>query len=401
MNMPPVRGASSKVEGVRLLLIGRNDASLNKLRVLLATTPSLQEVGATSDSSRAVEQARNRVPDVVLVEAESLPVSGMDVARSLLTEFSNVGVILIAAQSAAGLDRDAIRAGAHDFLLMPVAADELAKSILSAYDRVRQGASGHPGAAPGVRPGRAGEIITVASAKGGSGKSFIAASLAARLAAKHPGNVTLLDFAFQFGDVDLFLNLHGKKTIRSLSSIFSELSPEVMDEIYLKGADDLRVVLAPKDPDDARDFAAQDIEKLLRFVNRAVGFTVVDTASHVDDILLSCLRDSSLVLLVVNPDVISIRSNAKLVKHYRDLQYPLDRLQVVLNRRGTQDALDKGQIQKALGCRVCATIPEDHDTLQEFLNFGRSVAEIPDSGLSQSLQAMADSVVQFVEAKGA
>ena len=113
------------------------------------------------------------------------------------------------------------------------------------------------------------------------------------------------------------------------------------------------------------------------------------------------MRDSSLVLLVVNPDVISIRSNAKLVKHYRDLQYPLDRLQVVLNRRGTQDALDKGQIQKALGCRVCATIPEDHDTLQEFLNFGRSVAEIPDSGLSQSLQAMADSVVQFVEAKGA
>jgi len=399
--MPPMRDASSKVERVRLLLIGRNDASLNKLRALLAATPSLQEVGAISDSSKAIEQARNRVPDVVLVEAEVLPVLGMDVARLLRTELAHIGVILIAAQSGAGLYQDAIQAGLHDFLLMPVTAEELGKSILRAYERVQQVTAGRTGAAPGVRRSGAGKIITVASAKGGSGKSFIAASLAARLAAKHPGNVSLLDFSFQFGDVDLFLNLRGEKTIRSLSSVFSELSSEIMEDVYVKGANDLQVVLAPKGSDEAKGFTVDDIGELLRFVNQSRRFTVVDTATHIDDILLSCLRDSSLVLLVVNPDVISIRSNAKLIKHYRDLQYPLDRLQVVLNRRRAQDALDKGKIQKAFGCQVCATIPEDHETMEEFLNFGRSVADIPDSRLSQGLDAMADSVARIVGAADA
>ncbi|MEW6717962.1 MAG: AAA family ATPase [Chloroflexota bacterium] len=388
---------------IRVLLVGRTQASTENLTQLIRAHPGVSLVGSINDSSRTITETRNRNADIVIVEAGALPLNGLEVARKLRDEMGGIGVIIVADQTGIGLFQEAMRLGVNDFLVMPIKENEIVKSINRTYETVQTALiPGVParGLTPEGKPGR-GRVVSVVSARGGVGKSLITTSLAAYSAAKYKEKVLLLDLDLQFGNVDLYLGIQDSegRTIRKLSGVLSELSKDAFEAALTDGPNQLRILLAPQHPMGVETIEPEEVESLLVFVKDNYPLTFIDTTHHLDDVLLLCLRESDYVLLVVTPDLPCIRDTAKLIQVYRDHRYEMNRVRTIINRSSLKDDYNAAKISRTLGCSVLASLPDSPGVVSALLNAGGSVNKPVKAPLFIELRSLAESVDQFVRSR--
>jgi len=267
--------------GVRVFLVARNRASADELQNLLKADRFIIPVGETTDSSQAVREVRNRLPDVILVEVDALPTPGLQVAEELLRGFSNFEVILVADQSGLGIWRDALRLGVADFLVKPLNAEELGRSVRQA-----------------------------------------------------------------------------------------------------------RQLLAPTQVEEADAFNPAEIESLLRFLKDLYPLVIVDTASQVDGTLLTVFREADEILMVTTPEVPALRDCAKLLRLYREHRYPMERVRIVVNRRGRDALFDDGHIQRTLGRPITATLPDAPQVVAGIVNSADPITDFSGHALATQLEAL-------------
>jgi pilus assembly protein CpaE len=122
-------------------------------------------------------------------------------------------------------------------------------------------------------------------------------------------------------------------------------------------------------------------------------YIVIDTAPFLDEPVLSILERSDDVLLVVDMDLPSVK-NAKLaLDTLRVIKYPIEKIQLVLNRANSKARLDVEELERSLGLQVGAAIPSDK-LVPRALNEGVPVVALyPRSKVSRGFQAVAQLVV--------
>ena len=92
-------------------------------RAILETQPDLKVVGEAVDGRDAVDLARRRRPDVVLMDIQMPDLDGLEATRRIVAEARAATAVLML--TTFDLDEyvyDALRAGASGFLLKDVAA---------------------------------------------------------------------------------------------------------------------------------------------------------------------------------------------------------------------------------------------------------------------------------------
>jgi DNA-binding NarL/FixJ family response regulator len=99
-------------------------------RAILELQPDLNVVGEAVDGRDAVELARRRRPDVVLMDIKMPDLDGLEATRRILTEAHGATAVLIL--TTFDLDEyvyDALRAGASGFLLKDAPPEQLIAAI--------------------------------------------------------------------------------------------------------------------------------------------------------------------------------------------------------------------------------------------------------------------------------
>src|SRR5262245_12987222 len=177
-------------------------------RILRTASPD-EAMGAVATEGREVLAA--------LVGSGLDDEAALGLAARLQQAAPEVAVVLLRQGESGAMLRSALRFGVRDVLGASSDADTVRTSIARAIElaatlRGRLAATTGSGApeAPGDRPG---EIITVFSAKGGCGKTFLATNLAVALAAGG-SEVALVDLDLHFGDVAIVLQLFPTRTIQ-------------------------------------------------------------------------------------------------------------------------------------------------------------------------------------------
>src|SRR2546423_2757844 len=125
-----------------------------------------------------------------------------------------MAIISAARSDSSDLILRSLRAGARDFLRLPIVADEL-RTVL---DRTIEFSAEQVEA-----PKKKGRMIAVFSSKGGCGTSFLATNLAAATNAP----TVLADLNLQAGDLPLFLGLEPKYSIADLVENRARLDNEL------------------------------------------------------------------------------------------------------------------------------------------------------------------------------
>lgn len=99
------------------------------IRRLLGTSPDITVVGEATDGYEALEMARVKQPDVILLDVRMPNLSGIDVAQRLKNEMPNIHVIMLSAAEDQMLVEQALYAGADGYLSKDVTSAELISAV--------------------------------------------------------------------------------------------------------------------------------------------------------------------------------------------------------------------------------------------------------------------------------
>jgi len=116
---------------------------------------------------------------------------------------------------------------------------------------------------------------------------------------------------------------------------------------------------------------------------------VADLSHDFSAVTIQALDVADFILMVVSPDMSSSRAAWAAMDTYGKLNYPTDKIKLVLNATFPRSGLLKEKIETALKLPVTVTIPYTPDLFVEAINLGRPLLfgkpDEPVSGLLEDL----------------
>jgi DNA-binding NarL/FixJ family response regulator len=114
---------------IKLVLITDVADSIDEMQKMLAAAPELEVVGTAATSEEGVALATAREPDVVVMDYDMPGLDGAEATRAILHEDPSIQVIMLSLVNEADDIRHAMRAGARDYLVKPLGANELVETV--------------------------------------------------------------------------------------------------------------------------------------------------------------------------------------------------------------------------------------------------------------------------------
>jgi pilus assembly protein CpaE len=297
----------------------------------------------------------NEHEHVVVVGPSISTDSAFSLAERVRVARPHVGVVLVRARVDAKLLSDALRAGIREV----VNARELA-SINGAARRAEELAQRMLAVggdeADTEQHGRA-TIITVFSAKGGCGKTTLSTNLAAALADGGRREVCVVDLDLAFGDVAIAMQLFPTHTISDAVSLEDTLDPSGVAALLTQHSPGLRVLSAPVEPGLAENIPVSLVQKLLAIMREMFDFVIVDTPPAFTDQVLAAFDASDLAVLLATLDIPALKNLKLSLETLELLNYPKEKVRLILNRADSKVGLDAGEVEKTLRSPISALIP--------------------------------------------
>lgn len=298
-----------------------------------------------ADAPAVVERLIAADPLVVAL-GPNLPINTLlALTREVDRQRPDVAVLLVTPPKPDLLE-EALRAGARDIVAPDADQDELAAAIERALATADRRRGRVQGAGADDRNGK-GRVITVASPKGGVGKTVIAVNLALALAQQAPGQVAIVDLDLQFGDVGNALQLQPENTIADAARV-PEIDATLLKVFLTPYGTALHALCAPDSPAEAEEVTPEVVASVLDELSRAVPWVVVDTAAGLDEAALAALEASTDIVLVGTTDVPGVRSLRKEIDALDQLGVSGTR-HLVLNRANARVGVDVRDIAMTVG----------------------------------------------------
>lgn len=291
--------------------------------------------------------------------------------------------MLIAAAQDASPDQilSALRAGAQEFLRLPLNEIEFT-GVLS---RVAEFAAKKTAASR-----RKGRVITIFSNKGGCGASFLASNLAVALEAP----TAIVDLNLQAGDLGFYFNLEPKFTLTNVIESLPQMDDALLFNLLTPYSQNVSLLASPRDVDAALSVQAAQTRDALELLRNHFDYVVIDLAHFFDEVTLAALDLADEILLVLNPEITTIRSAQRALMVFDRLDYPREKVRVVANRWEKKSlSLDWGQIERFLGKCAVSFIPNDSQAVVNSINLGEPlVKKSPSSPVSLEVKRLAQAL---------
>jgi pilus assembly protein CpaE len=308
-----------------------------------------------ADPARLFEQLLDgELPDVLLVGPHAPAPDVLTLAARLDVQSPGISVILMAEPSPE-MWQAAMRAGVRD-LLHPGA--EVAE-IRSAVERAATAAAGRRRVLRPVEETAryTGRVITIASPKGGVGKTTVSTNLAIGLTAAAPQSTVLVDLDVQFGDVASALGLVPEYTLPDAVRGPASQDTMVLKTFLTQHPSGLYAVCGAESPAAGDTVSGEDVTRLLASLAREFRYVVVDTAPGLSEQTLAALDRATDVVMLSSMDVPGVRGLRKELDVLRELcMIPAGR-HVVMNFADPKGGLSVRDVETTIGTGVDVVLP--------------------------------------------
>lgn len=354
----------------RFLLLSHSDETGEAVRAVERWRPDILVLRAPGDAEgpesllAALEEAARSAPYVTLVVAGLTP--------------RLAGAIALMEAGAHGLLPGRLRQGEL--------ADYLARLHMKVAARKRYW-SEH--GLPLLHPRRP-QVVAVFSPKGGVGKTTVAANLALALQTITGQPTLLLDMDVAAGDVSVLLDLKPERTLVDYTRALAMDEDAALSPYLTDHRSGLRLLAAPASPDGAELIRPPHIKRAMAMAKQEADHVIVDTAPAFSDQVLAVLDSADAILMLLTPDIAALKNVRTALGVMEGLQYPTDRIRIVINRAESESGLSRGEVEEVLGTPVLAAIPNDPHLVTTATNRGQPFVTFrPDAAASSAVMDLA------------
>jgi len=370
---------------IRLLLVEDVPQVAQYVRGLLNAQTQVKLVDVVADGGRAVDQARQLRPDVVIVD---WLLQGRTKGEKVVAQLREAGlgvpvVVLTVPQSPVNRDP---AAGIDAVLGMPFSGFELVNVVVSVHQ-----------AALAANESILSRLIVVYAPKGGVGKTTIAFNLAVALG-QAGTRTALVDGSLQFGDLRSLLRVPADApSILDLPT--DRIGESDLQDVLWRDPSGIDILLAPPRVEMAEMVSVRDVEKSLSLLRRLYGAVVVDMPSALGDIPLALLDAADVILEIVTYDSTTIRNTLAVAEAFRAIGYPPTKVQYVVNRADSTGGIAAEDLARALGRVPEHVVVSDGKLVVQANNEGVPfVLANPESQISRDVARLAAQLVGPVPA---
>lgn len=313
-------------------------------------------------------------PDLLLVEAAGRGQDELDEIEYLTTHWPATAVILLCASPTPEYLISAMRAGVREVLPAP-ATPEL---LVAAVERFAARSSGGGPKAPC-------KTLAFISSSGGSGATFLATNFGYRLAESR--RVLLVDLNLQLGDALTFL--HDRKAAVTLADVARDIAR--LDAPFLAASavritPNYSILAAPDDPGQAAEVRPEHIEAILRLAATQYDFVLLDMARTVDPLAVAALDRATRIYVVLQESLQHLRNAGKLLSLFRSLDYPADKLELIVNRHDKGAPIGLDTVRRVLGGYRLHTVANNYREVSTAISEGTPLPQgARGNGVARSL----------------
>jgi pilus assembly protein CpaE len=337
--------------------------TFKEIRAALATDARARLLAGGDDAEQVYAEIKNLRPSaVVITMVDANAEAALKMIEKLSIESPQTAIITAARNASPDLILRSMRAGAREFLRLPIIAEEF-KTVL---DRTSEFCAGQK-----IAPKKKGRMIAVFSSKGGCGTSFIATNLAAALNAP----TMLVDLNLQAGDLPLFLGVDPKYSIADMVENRARMDDALLASYVTPHSSKLSLLAAPREADSADDIKPEHVFEALERLRETYDYVVLDPQHTFDSITLAALDQADDIVLVLTLDIPSIRSAQRALEIFDRLGYPRKKIRIVVNRWSKQIDLDLQQVERFLKEKVTGFVSSDYQTAVTSINLGQPLVQ--------------------------
>jgi pilus assembly protein CpaE len=395
---------SQPTQKISVLIVDDIPETRENLQKLLYFESDIEIVGTAENGRQAIDSARRLQPDIVLMDINMPDMDGITASQEIVRLAPVSQVIMMSVQSEADYLRRSMLAGAVDFLTKPFTSEELSTSIHRVHEAnrrrppvpvSRESEDVPPTAeARASRPSQEGKLLLVYSPKGGTGCSTVATNLAIAIAQTTSKKVALVDASLQFGDADVLLNLQGSQSIIEATKRIDELDSDLLGVLMSTHPSGIKVLASPPSPVEFDTIGPEVYKKVLKRLQKTFDYIVLDTWSYLDDTVLCAIDLAERVLLLMTPEIPSIKSTKQFFEIAEALEFPLDRVDLILNKVYPRDGIRVEQIENSMKHKVRAQFDFEPQATRKAVNEGTPlIVSQPNHAMSQGFLQLAEQEV--------
>jgi pilus assembly protein CpaE len=303
-------------------------------------------------------------PNVIVLETEAKTdiLAGLDDLATVCDPGTRVVVIGGATDTAPY--RELVRRGVNDYVIGPVNAIDVVRSICSLFSATET--------AP------VGRMIAVVGAKGGVGASTIAHNVAWAIARELALDSVVIDLDLAFGTAGLNYNQDPAQGVANAVFSPDRIDSANMERLLAQCTEHLNLLAAPASLDQVYDFGADAFDAIFDTLRLTTPCIVLDIPHQWTAWTKRVLVGADDILIVAEPDLANMR-NAKNMMNLLKAARPNDRPPLYcLNQVGMskRPEIDVRGFSKTIESQPIATIPFDARTFGTAANNGQMIAEV-------------------------
>ena len=380
---------------LRLALVDPQDASRETLKKMLLGMDIVWLEAECSRYEFFPDVVTQSAPDVGVVSLDSNPDKAIALLERMRSEAPDCSLLAVSSSSDGQLILRTIRAGAKEFLTLPLSLEDL----MAALGRISDAKFGG-----GVGGGnRVSKVIAVAGASGGVGCTSLAVNLGCVLAANPQNTVALVDLDMAIGDADVFLDSIPDYSLVDVTQNVARLDFQLLKRSLTKHASGLYLLPRPVQLQDVSLITPESLKRVFGLLKATFTHIVIDVSKGFTETDLAAFEFANDVLMVVQLDLPCLRNLVRLQMSFDEIEGLRDKLKIVVNRVG----LESGQIKlkkakETIGREIFHQIPNDYRTMIEVRNNGVPLLEqAPKAPITVAMQELAALLVGNGKAKEA
>ncbi len=351
---------------MKFAVISPDKAQGDEIAAMLETESTTTSVTrAVSAGPELAMVVNGSTPDVLICALSPTDLQALARLGQISSLHPAIAVVVLCEGHSADFLLQAMRVGVREVL----PARPSKEALLQAVGRLRQTRE--------LQSRHAGQILAFISCKGGSGATFLATNLAYALGQANKRTI-VIDLNLQFGDASLFCS--GDKPAMNLGDIARQihrLDASLLASSLLNVGPNCGVLAAPDDPTHSIDVHPEHIDTILRLARQQYDFIILDVGRSLEAVSVRALDMADIIFPVLQLTLPFIRDGKRLLNLFRNLDYPRDKIKLILNRhekKSTDIRLE--DLEQTMGMKIFRAIPNSYDAVAASVNQGVPIIKL-------------------------